>query len=105
MSVVACKKHVQLAYEAASKAVVLLKNKDGILPIKPGASLMITGPTATSVEALLGNYYGLNSKMTTMIEGLVGRIPEGTKVEYHPGCLLAQPNAISHSWAPFMAAD
>ncbi len=105
MSVVACKKHIQLAYQAAAESVVLLKNKDNILPIKPGASIMITGPTATSIEVLLGNYYGLNANMTTLIEGLVGRIPEGAKVEYHPGCLLAHPNAIAQSWAPFMAAD
>ena len=105
MSVVACKKHIQLAYQAAAESVVLLKNKDNILPIKPGASIMITGPTATSIEVLLGNYYGLNANMTTLIEGLVRRIPEGTKVEYHPGCLLAHPNAIAQSWAPFMAAD
>ncbi len=105
MSVVGCKKHQKLAYEAASKSVVLLKNENNILPVKPGQSLMITGPNATSTEVLLGNYYGLNDTMTTLIEGVVGRAPEGTRIEYHPGCLLAHPNAIAKSWAPFMAAD
>jgi beta-glucosidase len=104
MSVVACEKHVNLAYQMASESVVLLKNKNNILPIKPDASLMLTGPTGTSMEVLLGNYYGLNSKMTTLIEGMVGRIPEGSKVEYHPGCLLTQESAIKESWAPHMAA-
>jgi beta-glucosidase len=84
--------------------VVLLKNKNNILPIKPNDSIMLTGPTGTSMEVLLGNYYGLNSKMTTLIEGMVGRIPEGSKVEYHPGCLLTQESAIKESWAPHMAA-
>ena len=105
MSVVASKKHVELSYRIACESVVLLKNRDNILPIKPTDSLMLTGPTGTSMEALLGNYYGLNSQMTTLLEGMVGRIPEGTRVEYHPGCLLAQKAAITKSWAPSMAAD
>jgi beta-glucosidase len=105
MSVVACEKHINLAYQIAAESVVLLKNKNNILPIKPGASLMLTGPTISSIEALLGNYYGLNSKLTTLLEGMVGRIPEGTRVEYHPGCLLTQESAIKESWAPGMAAD
>ncbi|MFZ6029090.1 MAG: glycoside hydrolase family 3 N-terminal domain-containing protein [Chloroflexota bacterium] len=105
MSVVACKKHVDLAYKMATETVVLLKNNNHILPIKPTDSLMLTGPTGTSMEALLGNYYGLNSRMVTLIEGMVGRIPEGVRVEYHPGCLLFHPNAIPESWAPGMSAN
>jgi len=105
MSIVGCKKHVDLSYKVATEAVVLLKNKDNILPIKPTDSIMLTGPTGTNMEVLLGNYYGLNSKMTTLLEGMVGRIPEGTRVEYHPGCLLAQQAAITESWAPSMSAD
>lgn len=105
MSVVASKKHVQLSYQIAAESVVLLKNKGNILPIKPSDSLMLTGPTSTSMEALLGNYYGLNSHMVTMLEGMVGRIPEGVKVGYHPGCLLSQPNALPESWALRMCMD
>ncbi|HRE27400.1 MAG TPA: glycoside hydrolase family 3 protein, partial [Anaerolineales bacterium] len=63
----------------------------------------MTGPTATSLEALLGNYYGFNNQMTTLLEGITGRIPEGIVMEYHSGALLNQPRAIEHSWAPVMA--
>jgi beta-glucosidase len=105
MTVVGSEKHRELAYRAAVESVVLLKNKEDILPIKPGQSIMVTGPVATNLDVLLGNYYGMNNSMTTFIEGITGRVPEGTKIEYHPGCLLAHPNAIAQSWAPFMAAD
>ncbi|MEW5868500.1 MAG: glycoside hydrolase family 3 C-terminal domain-containing protein [Chloroflexota bacterium] len=104
MDVVACDVHRQLAYRAAAESVVLLKNKNNLLPIKPSArKIFITGPTATSIEALLGNYYGFNNQMITLLEGLAGRIPEGMGMEYHPGALLNQPREIKQSWAPYMA--
>jgi beta-glucosidase len=106
MSVVACSEHQELAYQAAVESVVLLKNKDNLLPIKPGTrNIFVTGPSATSFEVLIGNYFGLNNKMTTLLEGIVGRLPEGMGMEYHPGCLLTQPNAIPMSWAPYMAQE
>jgi beta-glucosidase len=104
MDVVASDTHRQLAYRAAAESVVLLKNKDNILPIKPSArKIFVTGPTATSMEVLLGNYYGFNNQMITMLEGVTGRIPEGIGLEYHPGALLKDPREIKQTWAPHMA--
>ncbi|MBN8579865.1 MAG: glycoside hydrolase family 3 C-terminal domain-containing protein [Anaerolineae bacterium] len=102
--VVACDEHRQLAYRTATEAVVLLKNKNNVLPIKPSTKkIFVTGPTATSLEVLLGNYYGFNNKMTTLLEGLVGRIPEGMGLEYHSGAPLKHPREIKDTWAPQMA--
>ncbi len=104
MEVVACPEHRQLAYETAVASVVLLKNQNNILPIRPETkSIFLTGPNAASLEVLLGNYYGFNNEMSTLLEGIAGRVPEGMGMEYHPGALLKQPNEISLSWAPGMA--
>jgi len=104
MDVVACPEHRQLAYQTAVESVVLLKNKNNILPIKPETKkIFLTGPTATSLEVLLGNYYGFNNEMSTILEGVTGRLPEGMGMEYHPGFLLKHPNAVERTWAPFMA--
>jgi len=104
MDVVACPEHRQLAYQAAVESLVLLKNKNNILPIKPGTEkIFVTGPTATSLEVLLGNYYGFNDRMSTLLEGITGRLPEGMGMEYHPGALLMHPNAIDKTWAPGMS--
>lgn len=104
MEVVACPQHRTLAYQTAAQSVVLLKNRNNILPIRPTTrKIFVTGPSATSLEVLLGNYYGFNDEMNTMLEGITGRLPEGMGMEYHPGVLLMHPNAIEETWAPSMA--
>ncbi len=104
MDVVACHAHRQLAYRAAVESVVLLKNKNNILPITPSArKIFVTGPTAASLEALLGNYCGLNDRMITLLEGITGRVPEGMGIGYHLGALLKHPRETKETWAPFVA--
>lgn len=106
MSVVGSRKHRELAYRAALQSAVLLKNKNGVLPIRPQVnSIFVTGPAAASLDALLGNYYGMNSQMTTLLEGIVGRLPEGIKLQYRPGCQWTQENAIPFTWAEDEAAS
>ncbi|KPL74850.1 beta-glucosidase [Ornatilinea apprima] len=101
--VVGCEAHRQLAYKVATEAVVLLKNKNNILPIKPSTKkIFVTGPTATSIEVLLGNYYGFNNQMVTLLEGITGRIPEGMGMEYTSGAMLKHPREIKKTWAPEM---
>lgn len=102
--VIASKEHRQLAYKTATESLVLLKNKNNILPIKPTTKkIFVTGPTATSLEILLGNYYGFNEQMITLLEGITGRLPEGMGMEYHTGSPLTHPRAIKDIWAPGMA--
>jgi beta-glucosidase len=104
MEVVACEEHRQLAYRTATESVVLLKNKDNILPIKPSTKkIFVTGPTATSLEVLLGNYYGFNDQMITLLEGITGRVPEGMGMEYTSGAMLKHRREIKNTWAPGMA--
>jgi len=102
--VVASKTHRELAYQTATESVVLLKNKNNILPIKPSTrKIFVTGPTATSLEVLLGNYYGFNNQMVTLLEGIAGRIPEGMGMEYHSGAPLKHPREIKNTWTGGMA--
>jgi beta-glucosidase len=106
MSVVGCKKHRNLTYEAAIKSVVLLKNQDNVLPIKPGVrSIAIVGPNAASLDVLLGNYFGINTPLTTLLEGLVEAVPEGVNVEYRPGCQLTSPSLNPLDWSVYTAGS
>ncbi len=105
MSVVGCQAHKDLAYEAALKSIVLLKNKNNILPIKPSTkTIELVGPNAASVDFLLGNYFGLADHMTTLLEGIVGALPEGIKLEYHTGSQLVHPNESPLDWSIYTAA-
>jgi beta-glucosidase len=100
MSVVGSKKHRNLAYRAALESAVLLKNRNHILPIASQVkSIFVTGPAAASLDVLLGNYYGINNKMVTFIEGIVDRLPEGIRLEYRPGCQWTQESGILHNRA------
>ena len=102
--IVACDSHRELSYKTATESVVLLKNENNILPISPSTKkIFVTGPTATSLEVLLGNYYGFNERMFTLLEGITGRLPEGMGMEYTAGSALKHPREIGETWAPGMA--
>ena len=96
--------HRQLAYEAAVKSIVLLKNEHAILPLRDLRNLYVLGPTAANLEVLMGNYYGLSESLTTLIEGIVARTPEGVRLEYRPGTLLLHMPAGESTWTTRSAA-
>ena len=91
--------HIALTREAATKSIVLLKNKDNTLPIKKDInSLYVTGPIATHMQALLANYYGVSRDMVTFLEGIVGKTAPHTNVRYIQGALLDEPNRNPTDW-------
>ena len=88
----------KLAREAAQKSIVLLKN-NGVLPLRNDLpNYFITGPNAASVEALIGNYYGVNPEMVTVLEGIAAAIEPGSQLQYRHGILLDRPNANPIDW-------
>lgn len=90
--------HRALAREAALKSIVMLKN-NGVLPLKNDLSnYFITGPNAASVEALIGNYNGVNPEMVTVLEGIAAAIEPGSQLQYRHGILLDRPNANPIDW-------
>ena len=105
LSVVNCAEHRALARQAAVESIVLLKNENGILPIAPSVrSIFVTGPHAADVNTLLGNYSGISDTLTTMLQGIISRVPEGVRVNYRPGSTLTQPNRNALNYAVVEAA-
>lgn len=99
LEVVRSKEHLDLTYEAASKSIVLLKNKENVLPLPSSTrKVFITGPMATNMQALLGNYYGLSDNMSTILEGVVSNLPDNAPVRYVQGALMDRPNINPMDW-------
>lgn len=104
-TVINCDKHRKIALESAQKSIVLLKN-NGVLPLsKFTKSLFLTGPNATSTDALLGNYYGLNQNMVTIQEGIIGHLSPGSVMQYKQGFLAARGNVNPIDWTTGEAKD
>jgi len=80
------KEHLELALKAAQESVVLLKNKNEILPLdKNIRSVFITGPDADS-QALMGDWARVqdDKNITTVVEGIRNVVSPRTKVDFLP---------------------
>ena len=52
--------HRNLALLAARESIVLLENKNNLLPLKTGVRVAFIGPHANSTQSFLSNYHGTN---------------------------------------------
>lgn len=98
--------HRELALEAARKSVVLLKNDNNVLPLSKDTEYsFVLGPNANNVEVLLGNYYGVNGQMSTILEGLASKVEPGCMMQYKHGFMLDRPNINPIDWTSPDAKD
>lgn len=88
--VIDSEKSRELNFEAARKSLVLLKNKDNILPLHKDKlkTIGIIGPNANNRRALVGNYEGTASRYFTISEGIQDYVGKDVKVYYSEGCHL-----------------
>ena len=87
------KNHIKLARDVAAKSIVLLKNKNNILPLSKNINrLFITGPNAANVNTLLANYNGLSPNMVTPLEGITTKVSNGTMIRFNEGVGLISDN-------------
>lgn len=97
-SVVNSAQHRSLARKVAQRSIVMLKN-NGVLPLKNDLKkYFVTGPQASTVDALIGNYYGMNPNLVTILEGITGAIQPGSQLQYRPGVLLDRDNVNPIDW-------
>ncbi len=83
--------HRQLAHQAARESIVLLKNANGLLPLKRAyRTIAVIGPNADSIDALVGNYNGTPSKPVTILAGIQKRFAQ-SRVIYAQGTGLVGP--------------
>lgn len=82
--------HKKLNLKASRKSIVLLKNKDKLLPLDKSKikTVGVIGPNADSRKALVGNYEGTASEYITVLEGIKSYLGSDKRVYYSEGCHL-----------------
>jgi beta-glucosidase len=104
-----------LALQAARESIVMLKNQNGLLPLrKTLKKIAVIGPAADDLPVLLGNYNGTPSSFVTPLKGIRNKAPAQEQVAYEQGCNLAEEgpiirlvpaNALSAGGAPGLKAE
>ena len=97
-SVVASKEHKQLALDMALKSIVLLQNRNSVLPLNSKLSnlksqLVIMGPNANDSVMMWGNYSGYPTRTITALEGITRKakaLDPNATVRYIQGCGLTR---------------
>lgn len=82
-SIVEGPEHKALALKMARASIVLLQNRDNLLPLKKNQKIAIVGPNADDKEMMWGNYNGIPKETVTLLEAFRTRMP---KVKYFRGC-------------------
>jgi beta-glucosidase len=80
------KQHRQLALNMARQTIVLLQNKNDILPLnKNKERLAVIGPNADNAPMMWGNYNGMPNHTITILDGIKAK---QKKIISFPGCDL-----------------
>lgn len=104
-----CEEHIEASYHSALESIVLLKNKDNLLPIPDSVKkIAVIGPNANDVQAQLGDWsfgpryhpeiptleynddYDI-SNIVTVLDGIKKRAGKDIEVYYEKGCDVIDP--------------
>ncbi|WP_238387713.1 glycoside hydrolase family 3 C-terminal domain-containing protein [Pararcticibacter amylolyticus] len=75
--------HGQHALKMARQSIVLLRNENNTLPLKKTLKkIVVLGPNADNSISILGNYNGVPSKLSTILQGIKDKVGKTTEVVY-----------------------
>ena len=93
-SAMSTKESAKVALEMARQAIVLLQNKDNILPLKKNAEkIAVIGPNAHNEPMMWGNYNGTPNHTVTILDGIKAK---QKKLLYLPGCDLTNDKVMEY---------
>ena len=85
-SAMSSKEHARIALDMAHQSIVLLQNKNNVLPLKKNAEkIAVVGPNADNEPMMWGNYNGTPNHTVTILDGIRTK---NKKLFYLPGCDL-----------------
>ncbi|MBO7068970.1 MAG: glycoside hydrolase family 3 C-terminal domain-containing protein [Bacteroidaceae bacterium] len=84
-SAMSTKESANLSLDMARQTIVLLQNKNNVLPLKKGERLAVIGPNADNAPMMWGNYNGMPNHTITILDGIKAK---QKKLFYTPACDL-----------------
>ncbi len=88
-----------LAKKAAIESIVLLSNKNNVLPLSFNLeNILITGPNADDANILLANYNGNSGNLVTILEGITNTVSPSTVIYHNRGCELTDTTRQDVHW-------
>jgi beta-glucosidase len=94
--------HKKLALDMARKSIVLMKNKNNVLPLdKSIGKIAVIGPNAANETVLLGNYNGMPSNPVSLLSGLKEKL-HNTDILYSKGCEYVNAPDLLNLFPSFM---
>ncbi|MGJ1268010.1 glycoside hydrolase family 3 N-terminal domain-containing protein [Sphingobacterium spiritivorum] len=81
--------NIALSRQVARESIVLLENKNNILPLRKDVKIAIVGPNADNVYNMLGDYTAPqpDGAVTTVRQAISARLPKA-QVSYVKGCAI-----------------
>ena len=104
-SAMSTKASAQIALEMARQSIVLLQNKNGILPLTANGRIAVIGPNAQNEPMMWGNYNGTPNHTVTILDGICNKLnikkekiangkSTNAKLVYLPGCDLTNDKVM-----------
>ncbi|MBO7109621.1 MAG: glycoside hydrolase family 3 C-terminal domain-containing protein [Prevotella sp.] len=86
------KAHRQIALDMARQTIVLLQNKNNILPLKKNAEkIAVIGPNADNTPMMWGNYNGMPNHTVTILDGICEKLKVNSEKIKLPYQKIANP--------------
>ena len=102
-SAMSTKQSANLSLDMARQTIVLLQNKNNILPLQKGKEkIAVIGPNADNTPMMWGNYNGQPNHTITILDGIKGK---QKKLFYAAGCDLTYDKVMECLMASQCSAD
>ncbi len=102
-SALSCREHAQLSLDMARQTIVLLQNRNNVLPLRRNAQrIAVIGPNANDEPLMWGNYNGTPNHTVTILDGIRAK---QRRLTYLPGCDLTYDRVMDCLMATDCTAD
>lgn len=101
-SAMSTKESANLSLDMARQTIVLLQNRNNILPLQKKEKIAVIGPNADNAPMMWGNYNGMPNHTVTILDGICEKLKvkkqslnsKHSTLNYIPGCDLTYDKVL-----------